>query len=75
MTCTQPPAAAPCSAGKIPTKIGLQMWRDKKIEKKFFCCARDENGITSSGRLRLALGLDRADLVTELLRVGVQASS
>jgi hypothetical protein len=45
------------------------MWKDNKIEKKFFRA----HGATT--RLRLAMDLGRADLVTELLRLDVQAPS
>ena len=51
------------------TRIGVQMWKDNKIEKKFFY-TRGSNWHT-----RLAMDLDRADLVTELLRLDVQAPS
>jgi hypothetical protein len=62
------------------TKIGKQMWRDNKIEKKFFLYGATQwrNGsgpCRPCRRLRLAMDLDRADLVTELLRLCVQAPS
>jgi hypothetical protein len=55
------------------TKIGKQMWRNNKIEKKFF---QVKAGRPGQGRkLQLAMDLNRVDLVTELLRLGVQAPS
>ena len=49
-------------------KIGKQMWEDDEIEKKFF--RRNKHG-----HKKLAMDVDRADLVTELLRLDVQAPS